>query len=326
MIDISRLTNDIFDDARLSDGKLRTYADDHLLRLANNNPGAVYAPLITDTTAAYNAYYGAMSDEVNKEAMTEGLTITMNTAKDAVLAKLSSQRDLVAYKFGDTSAIYQQFFPQGLNEYNRAPLDELITILDRYLAAATTHLTLDFPAEVTEVGNLITAYKDARTAQRNAFSETDALRTDRREARKALTRQLTKNILTLAIDFMEDLDNFDDYYDAELLPIGSTGGGTDDGGDTDPPASITRVTGTITDAVAGTFLSGVEVQLSAAEFSVSVFTTDQGTYLFELPEVVSPVNANLQVSLAGYVTLNTPLTLEQGVEYEENVALQPEMP
>lgn len=322
MLELTRLVNDIFDDRDLSDSKLRAYADDHLLRLANNNPGSVYTPLISDTTTAYTAYYGSMTDEATKEAVSEGLTITMNTAKDAVLEKLRKQRDLVAFKFGADSPTYQQFFPQGLNEYNQAQLDDLTTILDRYSAAANLHLTLDFPAEVTEVDALITAYKDARVAQRDAFSETDALRTDRRENRKALTLQLTKNILTLAIDFLEDTDGFDDYYDPQLLPLGSSGGGTE----APPTDTGVSLSGTVTDSNTGTPLSGAEVELSSAEGATIATTDANGNYLFGIEDLPETINADLKVTLAGYTTQNRAITLEQGGEYVEDFGMVVEAP
>lgn len=313
--------NDIFEDEKLSDSNLRAYADDHLIRLANNNPGSVYTPLITDTTTAYTAYYGSMTSEATKEAVSEGLTITMNTAKDAVLEKLSKQRDLVAYKFGADSPTYQQFFPQGMDEYRRAQLDDLTTILDRYSAAANLHLTADFPAEVTEVDALITAYKDARTVQRDAFSETDALRTDRRENRKTLTLQLTKNILTLAIDFLEDTDGFDDYYDPQLLPLNSGGGGSEE-----PPADTgVTLSGAVTDSSTGTPLSGAEVTLSSAEGSTVTTTDANGNYLFEIEDLPETINADLQVSISSYTTQNRPITLEQGSEYVEDFGMVSEV-
>ena len=317
MLELTRLVNDIFDDKDLSDSNLRAYADDHLIRLANNNPGSVYTPLITDTTTAYTAYYGSMTDEATKEAVSEGLTITMNTAKDAVLEKLSKQRDLVAYKFGADSPTYQQFFPQGMDEYRRAQLDDLTTILDRYSAAANLHLTADFPAEVTEVDALVTAYKDARTAQRDAFSETDTLRTDRRENRKTLTLQLTKNILTLAIDFLEDTDGFDDYYDPQLLPLNSGGGGSEE-----PPTDTgVSISGTVTDSSTGTPISGAEVTLSSAEGSTVTTTDAIGNYLFEIEDLPETINADLQVSISSYTTQNRPITLEQGGEYVEDFGM-----
>lgn len=316
MILLTRLVNDIFADRELTDSNLRAFAEDHLIRLANNNPGSVYTPLITATTTLYTAYYGSMTSEATKEAISEGLTIAMNAAATAVLDKLSNQRDLVAYKFGADSPTYQQFFPQGMDEYRRARLDDLTTILDRYMVAANLHLTADFPAEVTEVGNLITAYTTARTAQRDAFSETDTLRTGRRESRKELTLQLTRNILTLAIDFLENPDGFDDYYDAQLLPLSS-------GVDTDTPSTDTGATlgGTVTDMATGNPLVGAQVGLTSVQGDTFTTTDANGKYQFTFNELPETVNADIRVILIGYTPQTRPIIIEQGGEYVEDFQL-----
>ncbi len=318
MIQLTRLVNDIFDDRELTDANLRTYADDHLIRLANKNPNSVYAALIADTTSRYTDYYGSMTSEATKEAISEGLTIARRYAEEEVLAKLSRQRDLIAYKFGTDSPIYQQFFPQGMDEYRRARLDDLTTILDRYMAAATVHLTPEFPLEVAEMADLVLAYNNARTAQRDAFSETENLRTGRRESRKALTLQLTRNILTLAIDFLEDPDGFDDYFDARLLPMGTSSGSDDD--DDDTPATTTLL-GTVTDSATQSPLAGVLVRLITPSGELSATTAVNGGYKFNLTGIPETLLAELQVSLDGYAGQNRPVVLEQGSELVEDFQL-----
>jgi hypothetical protein len=217
MINLERLVNDIFDDEKLSDIKLQAYVDDHLIRLSNLNPGNIYDTIIVDTTNKYQAYYGNMVTEATKKAVREGLT-----------QGISNTGDLVSYKYKNDQETYQQFFPQGVDEYYQADLPELNPILDRLAGAATTHLTAQFPADVTALTTAINEFKTARQSQLNAFSEEENVATDRRTTRKNLTLQLTFNILTLALNNLEDADTFNNYYNEQLLPIGSGSG--DDGG------------------------------------------------------------------------------------------------
>lgn len=324
MLNPIRFVKDLFDDEDLSDVKLQPFANDHLIRLGNNNPGGIYSQMITDTTNAYTGFYGRLTDQAVKEAISEGLTITMNNANAAVLDKLSKQRDLVAYKFGDESDVYQEFFPQGLTAYRKATLDELPNMLDGYLVAATAHLNADFPAEVTEVGGLINAYENARNAQLSAFSQTDSVRTGRREDRKVLTLQLTKNMLTLAIDFLEDPDRFDDYYDDKWLPITK-----EDGGEEPQPPTGTSVTleGTVVDEPTQTGLADVEVTLSSEEGSITVTTDAQGKYVIEIPELnQASATAQLTAAISTHVSQSREVTIEPGGEYTEDFELTPITP
>lgn len=323
MITLTRLTNDIFDEPKLSDANLRTYADDHLIRLANKNPGSIYDPLITATTTAYTAYYGSMTNEAVKEAITEGLTVTMNQKRDLVLDRISKQQGLITYLFGDNNATYQEFFPQGMGEYRNARLDNLTTILDRYLAAATAHIPVAHATEVSDITTLINDYKAARTAQRDAFSETDILRTGRRENRKALTLQLTRNILTLAIDFLDNPDGFDDYYDDSVLPKNSSGSNDDDddNGQTGGFTISGRVTGP-----GNMGISNATVTVGDGADSLSVSTASDGSYTIEVPALDQPISAQMKAEAPGYGTSVIPVDFEPGEDRTIDFTLAPMMP
>ena len=219
MINPIRLCNDLFEDEKLSDSNLRTFAEDHLLRLSNNNPGAIYSNLITDTTTKFTAYFGKMSSEQLQSQIKEGLTVTKKDSRNAVEAKISSLQGLIKYKFGETSDVYQSFYPQGIDFYYKAKDGDLLTLLNAYQALANTHLNADFPADVTEYIALKTAFKEALAAQKNAFSLIDNLITGKNTDRKALTVQLTQNFLIIASNNIGNPDQFDDYFDPAYLPI-----------------------------------------------------------------------------------------------------------
>ena len=219
MLNPIRLCSNIFDTKELSDADLRTFTEDHLLRLTNNNPGAIYSTLITNTTAAYNAYYGKMSSELTQSQIKEGLTVTKQEARIAVEEKVSSLQGLIKYKFGESSAVYQEFYPQGMDYFYKAKDGDLELRLDSFQAAAVTHLTADYPAEVTAFTNLNTAFKNALAAQNNALSLIDNLITGKNTDRKALTVQLSQNLLIIASNNIDLPDQFDDYYDPSYLPI-----------------------------------------------------------------------------------------------------------
>lgn len=217
MFDPIRLVNDLFERRTISDARLRTYANDHLLRLGNNNPGSVYTPLIDATTSAYQAYFGSLTSAATNAAVKEGRTVGMKQARAALLKGLRKQRNLVAYLFGKDGDKYQEFFPLGINAFKKAKLDELSTMMDTYLEAADTHLLPEHATEVATIRDLADTYEQARKDQLAAKSSTDTQRTQRRKHRKALTRQLTRNLLLLAADLIDNPDRFDDYFDLTIL-------------------------------------------------------------------------------------------------------------
>lgn len=313
MINPIRLVRDIFDDVTFSDIKLQPFANDHLIRLGNNNPGGVYSGLITATTNAFTGYYGLLTDQATKEAISEGLTITTNTTKVAVLDKLSKQRDLVAYKFGAQSPIYQQFFPHGLDEYHQARLDMLPNMLDRYVVAATAHLSTDHLPEVTAITTLVNSYKAARNAQLGLFSQTDTVRTDRREARKVLTRQLTTNLLTLAIDFLENPDRFDDYYDATQLPLTK---GSEEEDDT-----MAELMCTVVDELTMAPLVGAKISVDTPTGPITAITDADGRCAIDVPGLEAPLTTVVKAEAAGHTPESRTVTLTPGTTRNEDFTL-----
>jgi len=221
MLNPERLIEDLFDDQRLSDAKLRGFSDDALLRMSfpDNNPGGIYSTLITDTTSKYNAFFGKMNNVAIKKAISEGLTVTMEASRTAVVNYISDLNNLVKFKFKNSPATYQEFYPLGMKEYYDADLSQLPTLLARIKAAANTHLLASNPAEVGELIALIDAFTAARTAQQTLFIEVENLSTGRREDRKALTLQLTTNMLTIALNNLGNADNYNNYYNPSYLPL-----------------------------------------------------------------------------------------------------------
>jgi hypothetical protein len=216
MLNPIRLVNDLFDTHELSNANLRGFSDNFLIRLALNNPGGIYTGLITDTTTKYTNFYGKITNQSVKDAISQGLTIATNNSKATVLEEMGRLQNLIRYRFGATSPTYQEFYPHGMDEYHQAKIDDIGTILDRFAEAAVAHLTA---TERADVITFIANFKAARTAQVTVIAEVDILGTGKHVDRKALTMQLTVDFLTIASNNVDDEDAFDDYFDPRFLPL-----------------------------------------------------------------------------------------------------------
>ncbi len=170
MLNPIRFVNNIFDDQNFSDKSLRIFTEDHLIRLANNNTSGTYTPLLLATTTRYTIFYGDLSSEDIKKAISQGFTLGTNFARTAFLKGLSDYKNLIAFRVKENTPAYEEFFPHGVSEFYEAPLDGLSIIMDRLMAASNTHLLVSDPTEVAAMLVLVNNYKAARTAQLNAFS------------------------------------------------------------------------------------------------------------------------------------------------------------
>ncbi len=221
MLDPIRLTTDLFKEKNLSDGSLRAFADEFLIRLSNpeNNPGGIYNNLLMDTTTLYQNYYGTLVTQLTEKANSKGVTITVNDAFDAVIEKLSALQGLIKFLFSEGSGVYQEFFPQGMKQYHHVSLSRAETLFIRFRAIATIHLLSTHPAEVAELNTRITNYVNAWQQKETLGGVIDASTTTRHQQRKALTLQLTRCFLIIASNNLEKPDRFDNYYEKRHLPI-----------------------------------------------------------------------------------------------------------
>lgn len=281
MMNPEKLIEDLFDDKNLPDYKLRGFTEDHLLRLSlpANNPGGIYNTLFADITLSYNAFFGKITGESTKDAISQGLTITMENAKGEALALLSRLEGLVSFKFGKNSAIYQEFYPYGMSEYHDANLPELPTLLQRYVNAASAHLVVSNPAETADVMAKIGSFNTARAAQLATFGEVETLQTGRRQDRKALTLQLTKGLLTIAINNLENPDNFNNYYNPSYLPLSE---------------KSLSISGFID---AGAVIMAVEEGIITQSGTVRVFNTGTTSLVFSLNDLPGVIHPQHQITV-----------------------------
>ena len=306
MLNPIRLVNDLFEDRQLSDANLRSFTEDHLSRLAQpeNNPGSIYSALISATTTKYTNYYGKISTEASRKAIAEGTTVTRNNARKATEEKISQLQGLVKFKFGETSAIYQEFFPLGVTEYIEAREGDVGTLFDRFVTTATTHLTADYPAEVTAMTTLVTAFHNSYAARETAVAQVDATGTGKNADRKTLTLQLTTNFLTIALNNLENTDKFDDYFDPAYLPI------------SDSPDTFNGIIApnTIINAVSETYLSG----------SSNLQLENRGSVplVFSLSETSGTINPAISITIEPGQTQNFGESLPTLPRYFLNIQNQ----
>lgn len=217
MIDLTIFFKIIFDTIRISYGKLRNFSEDHVNRLAANNPGGIYNAILTDISSAYTNYFGALSDEATKKAVKEGATVIMNLAFDNFIAWVRQQHGTILGTFGENSSQMQEFYPQGLNEYNKATLKNAPVLMTRYLNAATTHAASLPPNFLPDITAIITTFTTARTLQLTLKGEVETERDEKIGTRNVVEIQLMKNLLFIAFNNVGNPDAMDTYFEQSII-------------------------------------------------------------------------------------------------------------
>jgi len=95
---------------KISDDKLRKFGEKHLVALATNNTANQYDLIINDTEAAYNSYFGAITDEDTLLALQQGRTISMNNTVKAFKDLVSTHEGAVRSKISQGQRNVREIF------------------------------------------------------------------------------------------------------------------------------------------------------------------------------------------------------------------------
>ncbi len=217
MKDLKTFFEDLFNEEAITNERLGAGANEHLARLIANNPGGVFATIITNTTAAISAFAAALLNQDSSIGNRMSKTLTKNQARKNFITYISQQEGTIKGKFGEQSEPYKEFFPFGLTPFYKAT-DLQFTLLIANIVARATQYVADLGAPFeTAVTNLADAYNDAEDAQttdKGAVSNTtDVLLTERTD----LTLQLTINVLTIALQFPLQPEKAGVYFDTSLF-------------------------------------------------------------------------------------------------------------
>jgi len=206
-----------FDTPKISDNNIRKFAEDQLQRMISNNPTGIYNQLITDTTFAYNGYFGAISNEDVRTAIKEGSTIGMNNALKAFRITVSRKEGIIRGTYGKTSEVYQEFYPHGIMEYTGATLGNVQLLMERMVTASTAHAADLGAAFVTLFTNHRNNFNTLRTAQLNLIGEVAGKKDVSVTTRDVIEIQLMKNVLFIGFYNVGNLEAVNTYFDQSII-------------------------------------------------------------------------------------------------------------
>jgi hypothetical protein len=224
MIDLKKLFKNHFDTDKISDDNLKKFAEVHLERLSANNGTAQFTAMITATTAAYTAYFGAMTNEDTKFAIQQGLTVTMNNIVENFKNFASQKEGIIFGNFGKASAEYQEFYPNGVTEYRQANLANIETLMTRFNDAAERHNGTLGSSMQTQAETYLTDFKAARKAQLEKIGEVNSQKSTTSTNRDVIENELMKNVHLIASMFIGEVDRCMDFFDQSFI----RGNGKDD--------------------------------------------------------------------------------------------------
>ena len=217
MLNFKSFFKNHLDTPQISDDKLKKFTEDHLQKMISNNTGGQFDTLLTDTTNAYQTYYGAISDEGARYALQQALTMQMNNTVEAFKKAVSQKEGIIRGTFGKDNPTYQQFFPFGVTEYTEANLADIERLMDQFLTAINDHIAELSIAFQTEFQGYKSAYMSARESQLLKKAEVIDLKSASAAKRDVVEVQLMKNLLTIAAMYIGNEEMCNDYFDQSII-------------------------------------------------------------------------------------------------------------
>lgn len=206
-----------FNDADFSDERFSMFAEVHASRLEGNNPGGKYTPLITPTLALSSAFKTALAEKHFLRSEREGATLTVDNVMENFKKFVLKTEQLIAYTFDKNSVVYQEFYPHGTPEYSNITKTTASDLIANMKSACQKHAASLPPAVVSQMESLASDYDTARRAQLEKSASIEGKQDESGATRAALELQLTKNLLTLALDFIGQPDKCHTYFQTSLL-------------------------------------------------------------------------------------------------------------
>jgi hypothetical protein len=204
MIQLPRLTGDLFAAPERPLEDLSAGLRDHFIRLKAYPHGGAFAGIIA-TTDALMVRWNAAELGINTGQNTQqGGRLTTDDDRDLALNRLRrNQAALEAIEDAATRAdLLQLLYPNGLEAFTTAKVDALAPLLDAYLTLVAkvdpAKLPADFAARTTAD---LAAYSTTRATQISQQADTTRARQKRLEMVDEVTGLLTDNFHFLCLHF-----------------------------------------------------------------------------------------------------------------------------
>jgi hypothetical protein len=217
MIELARYFKILFLSVRISRDRLRIFTEAHIQALTNNNPGGIFTAILTAVTNAYNAFFGDLASRSLNEAVKQAKTEARDISRENLQKNISENEALVKYTYRNTPAVYQEFYPFGVDEYHQADIAKFVIITERYKQALANHAADFTPVFVTAYNNLHTTFMSNFNSQLAAVGDIYTEISDLQTSRLTLATQLTKNLLTIALEYVGDESKADVYFRQDIL-------------------------------------------------------------------------------------------------------------
>lgn len=202
-----------FTDEYITTDALKAFAEDHLRKLSLAGQSRMLSGLLYETRDVYLQLYGAEADSAIHRAAEENQRLLLYHHKQALLKEMRNLYGFIHYKFHLAPDIIAAFYPMGVQELELLGDAAFDSFLQQFVTALETNRQQFLQVDIAEFELLLELYH--RHLSVNGTSATVA--TDKKFAHLQLCKQLTKNLLAIALNNLGHEEVVGIYFNQALL-------------------------------------------------------------------------------------------------------------
>ncbi len=217
-----------FENAKYGAGRYGNFSEKHISNLKTfvPAPGSVLFGmsvqdivnmLSEDTETRYNEWTILLTEKAADKSIKEGKTISADTAMSDFKELISRKEGVIADKFPAGSPVYEELFPGGVSEYQRANKEDAVNLFNRFLTVLKLHNDIFDADMIKETGDKLNTFITAKEEQTSSKSKVNEKISAAEEKRRLLNIQLFKNLLVLLLIHLEKPGNVEMYFDESML-------------------------------------------------------------------------------------------------------------
>lgn len=205
-----------FTESNLSDEALKIFAEDHLSKLGNCNKPQLTQILLFETREAYLNCYGTRSAPSIHNAAENDRHLLLFHYKQALLKEMRNLNHFINYKFQHAPQIIGSFYPNGVEALHTLSHSEFECALQSFAETLEQQRNNFLPIDIAEFEVLIASYN--ATCQPLQASLLGIPPTgNNADNLLQLRKQLSRNLLTIAISHLGQPEAVDNYFNTALL-------------------------------------------------------------------------------------------------------------
>jgi hypothetical protein len=206
-----------FDDKNISVQELFAFSTDHWQRMTANNPGGQLDARIAATAPAIALVETQFSGDLTKLGLRKASKETKNDFRAKLPAKVTVFADAITGKYGSSSPVHTECFPQGRTVFGRCADDEVTANLKTMIDGLTAHQTDLGAPLIAEATALKAAWLAIYGTSEAATGAKTTTQESKKAARENLQLMLYLNVVKLMEMFPRQPEKLDLYMQLSLL-------------------------------------------------------------------------------------------------------------